>query len=333
MTTVSENPWEKIPVPSASTNYNLALVDPTIKWYFYWAIGSDGKYSLMLEHSGDSGLEIKLPKLKGISTEILSSGKDNLLFKLYDLENRDIFYRLCLDIVSSTKMCVTEMEAVQVAVQRAWRWHYLLSGGRDGKLGIEEQKGLIGELLVLERILFPVLSIMDSLNSWTGPLDAPKDFEVGAIAIESKARRGAATPFISINSEFQLDETGLDALYLHVAELNRTPENTESSFCLTDVARRILDFISNGEPAAISVYEGLLLSSGFDWNHDYSDVMFVEGDHHSYLVNEGFPRITPLNFSEGISRVRYMLSLSSIAEFYVRVDKLIASISDNPGDS
>ena len=74
---------------------------------------------------------------------------------------------------------------------RTWRWHRLLQGSRDGRLGDEEQKGLIGELVVLERRLLrllPVLRALDAVRSWTGPLDTPRDFEISRIHVEAKAR-------------------------------------------------------------------------------------------------------------------------------------------------
>ncbi|MCH8827746.1 MAG: PD-(D/E)XK motif protein [Chloroflexi bacterium] len=40
----------------------------------------------------------------------------------------------------------------------------------------EEQKGLIGELLVWECLLFPKLSTRDAVSAWRGPLGANKDF-------------------------------------------------------------------------------------------------------------------------------------------------------------
>ena len=67
---------------------------------------------------------------------------------------------------------------------------------------------------------------------------------------------------MTINSEFQLDETSVKALYLHVTELNRTPPDRSDAFSLTDVARKIEDRLVQQDPTAIVVYENLLASSG-----------------------------------------------------------------------
>ena len=60
-------------------------------------------------------------------------------------------------------------------------------------------------------------------------------------------------------------------------------------------AKRIKDRIADEDPGALSSFEGLLLSAGFDMNHDYSDFSFLEGNHTAYLVEGDFPRITPFN--------------------------------------
>ena len=75
-----------------------------------------------------------------------------------------------------------------VTVSRAWRWHHLLKGGRDGRLSPDEQKGLIGELLVFEAILLEKLSPANAINCWTGPLGAPKDFEIGGVLYRVKGQ-------------------------------------------------------------------------------------------------------------------------------------------------
>ena len=327
--TKTKDPWQEIDPPSISTQYNGTRVDASLKWDFFWARGADGKCALILKHSEESRAGINPPKLRGIEVSFVADdqgGQSTLVFKLHESEHRDIFHQLCSDIVESAAGANKEKEAVAVTVARAWRWHYLLRAGQDGRLSIEEQKGLIGELFILKRILLPNLSALDSVNCWTGPLDAPKDFEVGDVCIESKARRGASTPFVTINSEFQLDETSVEALYLHVTELNRTPPDTSDVFSLTDVARKVGDRLAHQDPAAIVVYENLLASSGFDWNDDYSDCVFLEGTHMAYLVQDDFPRITPSHFGPGLSRVRYSLSLTDCDPYLQSYKDLLAKI-------
>lgn len=77
------------------------------------------------------------------------------------------------------------------------------------RLSAEEQKGLIGELLVLERYLIPLFGPADATSAWVGPTGSPKDFECGRTAIEAKARRGAA-PFPNRTRHFASGCVGSD---------------------------------------------------------------------------------------------------------------------------
>ena len=116
---------------------------------------------------------------------------------------------------------------------RTWRWHHLLRGGRDERLSAEEQKGLIGELIVLDHILLPAIGAKSALESWKGPLDGIKDFNIAKIAIEAKARSSASPHQIGISSEFQLDREGLDALFLFVAIIDNGIADSGSGFTIT----------------------------------------------------------------------------------------------------
>jgi len=84
--------------------------------------------------------------------------------------------------------------------------------------------------------------------------------------------------------------------------------------------------ISDKDPGTVPAFEGLIYSSGFDWDDDYSDITFLEGSHNSYLVEEDFPRITRQNFRPGPSRVRYSLSLSECDPYKVDFEELVAAI-------
>jgi hypothetical protein len=330
-----DNPWQSINVPTAIEQYGALRVDPDLKWNFFWALGINQTYGLILQYSENSVAEIDLPNLKGIDLAHLPStpgpGTETLLLKLIDAEQRDLFRNLCIDLIESTRGCSDESEAVSMVTGRAWRWHHLLRGGSGGKLSVEQQKGLIGELMVLERVLLANMDASDAVQSWTGPLGSPKDFEIGKIGIESKARRGMASQYLTISSAFQLDDNSVDSLYLCVSDLNPAPSDSIDSFTLSDVCSRVLDVIATSDPGAISVFENLLAASGFGWEDDYTDRTFVEGTHRAFRISDGFPKITPGNCGPGVSEVRYNISLSDCEEFattYAEIETVVRSMSN-----
>ncbi len=325
---MSNDPWADLEAPSSAEAINARRVDPDAAWDFFWGRDIDNKCLLVFRHSPDSSPSGRLPKLRGMEVsqaEEDPTGHEALIFRLTESAHRDIFHRLCLDIMSSAVGAETEKDAVARALTRTWRWHHLLRGGGDERLSPEEQKGLVGELFVLERYLLAQLPPADAVAAWLGPLGAPKDFEVGRISIEAKARRGGATPFVTVNSEHQLDETGCDTLYLYVAELGHAPVGTTAAFTITDVARRISELFAT-DGAALASFEALLLAAGFRWADDYTDYSWVEGKSRFYRVSGEFPRIIAGQLTSGVSAVRYSVSLVGCEPFIVSAEVVQESL-------
>lgn len=323
---MSNDPWSSIDPKVQDGAINGRRIDAKLPWRLFWALGAGHKCLLVFRYQAGSQVKTAPPKLKGLEitfSEPDKNGTCSLLLKLLDSAQRDIFHRLCTDIVGATSTAKTESEAAALFLARTWRWHHLLRGGVDQKLSSEEQKGLIGELVVLDSLLLPNLSAKDAIAAWTGPLGAPKDFEIGRLCIEAKARRGAATPFVAISSEHQLDTSGVDALYLHVVELDRATANTEDASTVTDVANEVRKRISALDASSIQQFDGLLMSSGFSWLDDYADSRWVKGASDIFEVRDSFPRVTTASFPSGVTNVRYSIAIKDCIGFRVGTDVVV----------
>lgn len=317
VTMTGDDPWSDLEPPAAMDIINARRVDGKLRWGFFWAKGVDRRCLLILQHAPSASSKSPLPKMRGI--EVSASDPDDggqrmLSLKLVEAQHRDIFVKLCRDIVSASSSAESEQEAVETFLARTWRWHHLLRGGGGHRLSAEEQKGLIGELLVLHGLLMPEVGVRDAINAWRGPTGAPKDFEVGRVCVEVKARRGAARPFVAISSEDQLDPDGTDALYLYVVELDVAPENIDAGFTVTDIARRVRDAVDLDQ-AAVELFEQLLVASGFLWDENYTDFRWMAGPHRLFRVQDDFPSITRSKTGSGVSRVRYEISLTECEPF------------------
>ncbi len=319
----ADDPWTGLEPPASADIINAKRVDGKHPWNFFWARSVDRKCLLILQCASVSAPRGKLPKLKGISVDLSepdAGGGAMVSLKLTDNQHRDIFYRLCLDIIQTTSAAKSENEAGETFLARTWRWHHLLRGGSSQLLSAEEQKGLIGELFVLERYLIPVLGSAAATAAWVGPTGSPKDFECGRVAIEAKARRGAARPYVAITSEYQLDASGCDALFLYIVELDSAPEDASAAFTVNDIARRIADRITAEAPSIVERFEGQLVATGFLWEDDYSSYRWIPGPHRFLHVGENFPCITPAAFASGVEQVRYDLSIVDCELFRVDDD-------------
>ena len=236
-----------------------------------------------------------------------------------------MFHHFCMDVVDATQPSLSEAEAVERFLVRTWRWHRLLRGGGDGRLSQDEQKGLIGELCVLERQLLPLIGPVDAVRAWTGPVGAPKDFQVGWIGIEAKSR-SPHVPTVRISSAEQLDTAGTTRLFLHVIEVSGAPSDS-ASVTITDVAASVRDTIAALDMSAAIQFEERLNATGFEWNDDYSDNPLLIGDVSLFEVLEGFPRITPPMFVPGVEDVQYAIALSRCENFRVDMTVLAQAIS------
>lgn len=327
---MSDHPWADIAAPSGADSIRAKRVDPDNPWGFFWGRALDRKCLFVLSHGPDSSPVARLPNLKGVEiTDITRGGELDrmLVFKLINEAHRDIFERLCRDIVACASGASSEREAVALTLARTWRWHHLLRGGSDERLSAEEQKGLAGELLLLERQLLGCLSARESVDAWRGPTGSPKDFEIGQVCVEVKARRGAATPHIAISSADQLDTAGIGQLFLYAVDLDQAPAGTLHSFTLTELSARVRDCLVAADASVEMPFEQRLAAAGFDWAHDYSDMIWVEGASRFFDVAEGFPRISASALPPAISHVRYSISLHDCVPFLVEEGRLAAAIN------
>lgn len=253
-----------------------------------------------------------LPTLKNleISFQTLPGGPV-LVMRLRDSAQLELFETLCRDVIAAGELANTEVEALERAVWRTFRWHYLLRGGRVETLTEDAQRGLIGEIEIL-RLLIARLGAKTALDAWTGPAGAPKDFELVADCIEVKARRGASQPFVNISSEHQLANVPSRRLWLGVLAVDKTqPPHGRT---LTEYINEVTQLLDEIEPSAIMDWDQRIADAGYDALHDYSPWRWIASTPEFYSVAEGFPRITapaPL----GVSGVTYSLALSACEPF------------------
>ena len=152
---------------------------------------------------------------------------------------------------------------------------------------------------------------------WTGPLGAPKDFEIGTTAVEVKARRTGARPMVAISSEFQLDPSGFAEMYLYVINLTRPHRPVSRDFLLTDAVTEARFNVQRIDPSALDSLEAHLTAVGYRDADDYSDSLWMKTGSQLYRVSDGFPRIASTGLMGGVERVRYDVALNDCKDFEV----------------
>lgn len=304
----SENPWSGLEAGKTDTR----RIDASARWNWFWAVMPRTEMALVLQLSKLPDPLPELPKLRNLEIRFQTlPGGPILYVRLKDSAQLELFETLCRDVMAAGELANSEAEALQRAIGRTFRWHYLLRGGKLEALAEEAQKGLIGEIEIL-KLLIASLGAKAALAAWTGPSSTPKDFELKADCIEVKTRRGASQPFVKIASEHQLADVPGRRLWLSVLAVDKVQHPHGRT--LTEDVREVTALLERTDPSAIMAWDLQLADAGYDTLHDYSAWRWIVSSPEFYCVAEGFPRITapvPL----GVSGVTYALALSACTPF------------------
>ena len=304
----NDTPWSGLEAGKLDTR----RVDASAKWNWFWAVMPRADVALVLQLNDLPKPAPDLPKLKNLEVRFQTlPGGPILYIRLKDNAQLELFETLCRDVMAAAELAETAAEALERAIGRTFRWHYLLRGGKLDVLSEEAQKGLIGEIEVL-KLLMANIGAKPTLTAWTGPSGAPKDFELRADCIEVKARRGASQPFVKITNEHQLAEVPERRLWLAVLAVDKVqPPHGRT---LTEYVAEVTDLLERTEPSAIMDWDLHLADAGYDLLHDYSAWRWIVSAPEFHSVAEDFPRIAapvPL----GVSAVSYALALSACTPF------------------
>lgn len=320
---LNDTPWSGLEAGRVDTR----RVSAAARWNWFWAVMPQADAALVLQLETLPQPAPDLPKLRSIEVHFQTlPGGPILYIRLKDASQLELFETLCRDVMAASELASSEAEALERAIRRTFRWHYLLRGGRPDALSEEAQKGLIGEIEVL-KLLTNSLGAKAALAAWMGPSGAPKDFEFKAGCIEVKARREASRPFVNIANEHQLADVPGRHLWLGVLSVDRV--QLPHGRTLADYITEVTELLERTEPSARMDWDLHLADAGFDALHDYSSWRWIVSPPEFHRVAEDFPRITapvPL----GVSDVNYTLALSACAPFRTDWDTVRSTlVSEN----
>ncbi len=302
----NDTPWSGLEPGRTDTR----RVDAAARWSWFWAVMPRADVALVLQLTDLPRPAPDLPKLRNLEIRFQTlPGGPILYIRLKDRAQLELFETLCRDVMAASELAQTETEALERAIGRTFRWHYLLRGGKLEMLWEEAQKGLIGEIEVL-KMLMATIGEKPALAAWTGPSGAPKDFELKADCIEVKARRGASQPFVKITSEHQLADVPDRRLWLAVLAVDKVQRPHGRT--LTEHVDEVKARLEATEPSAIMDWDMRLADAGYDALHDYSAWRWIVAAPEFHAVAEGFPRVAaPIPL--GVTGITYSLALSACA--------------------
>jgi hypothetical protein len=228
-----------------------------------------------------------------------------LVLSLEDSSRRDLFSTICADVVSAAAQAVT-VDALAQFLARLDAWRQFLRDRHDG-LSRSETIGLMGELLVLERLLN---ADPHSLATWQSPNDGLHDFQSNGHALEVKAGLGPSSS-ITISALDQLDVTGLRRLDLLHVRLVEVP----GARCLRDILAAISRILP--DDASRRAFENALLRRGLMPDDDVARLTpkVQQRSIDAYSISEAFPRLSRAALPIAITEATYTLEIRAIAAF------------------
>lgn len=269
--------------------------------------------------------DLELTGLVFHKNESLKSPVYNQVFVLSKQEDQDltVFNTICSDLLTFARQNNKLSGEVyfNAIKNRLNVWIEFLKNG-DGKyLSLRKQIGVIGELVLLDKLKKYSPSEVAWMNSWKGPEKHSKDFITQNIAFEIKSILNDEIA-VQISNIDQLDTTNIDKLILSVFQFIEDSENGKTINHFVD---SIISNISCDK--TLHLFLTKLGLSGYYLHHQkHYGLKLLLTNEHSFSVNSDFPRLIKNNVAAEITSVKYKLDLSSLSNFKV---ELAAQIKDS----
>ena len=221
------------------------------------------------------------------------------------------FYSVLLPVAHNAQIDhVPPLDAIRETVEDLRR---LLR--RKPLLDEDRQLGLLGELLMLERLL--AVRGLDALDAWTGPKNEPHDFRYGNNELEVKSTRNRRRIHI-ISSIDQLSPTPGRRLFIVSYQFGLA--GADAGYSLPEVIDRVRRFLTGGRRERFDS----LLSENIGYRDSDANQYKTRYQERSITrmipVDDGCPKITgkelgravPVGMRSRISDVQYRVDLEGL---------------------
>ena len=250
-----------------------------------------------------------LTKSGGIEMDIKTGKVPFLEIGLVDDKYRDLFDVLVSDVAGAAAGAKTEAAVPALVADRVRHWQAFLKASRDG-LSREAQRGLFGELWVLERIALRH-GFTYALSGWIGPFGDAQDFDFSGRCLEVKTTAQKKPVSIEITSERQLDTSNAESAHLWVLALD---VKVGHGVTLPETVARLRAAAADSGQSAH--FEMMLLEAGYlDIHANLYTAGYLLRDSSVHEVQDTFPRITEADCLPGVGDVRYRLQLGAVESF------------------
>ena len=316
---------ERLPADRAGRMVKRILPDSAMDLHVS-ASRSTPRRALHLDVSAEAVAGADIPgSTRGITMTIdtrATEGKTTLALELTDPADVDLFESVCENIAGATAAAPDDQGAVSVWIGRFLRWQRFLQRG-GGPLSARRQRGLYAELWTIRELLIDEVGPAEAVAAWTGPENAPRDFETAGVGIEIKSSAANEPQVVPVNGERQLDDAELRALFVVHLSLEPVRDAGETLPAIVADLRRIVD-----DTPAEGPLEDRLLAAGYNDMHQgtYAHTGYALRRLTALRVVEGFPRITERDLPDGVGSVHYSLAIDGCRDHEVPMAAIVEAI-------
>lgn len=315
---MTKNPWSEL---AASKNDLIGVrIARSHPLDIYWVRSASGSPGILFRGIAAERVPYRLPKPRGLTLEVCE-GSDGLEARMFlrTPDDREVFETLCQDVIEWSGSDESRALSTASVFRRLSHWHSLMTRARTMSMEPHEVRGLIGELLFLERISarhgFDV-----AIRSWVAPDEHPQDFAMDARIVEVKTRLSGSSNTVQVSSLEQLESAHLPLL-LMVFELAQS--DADDAVSLNTLCDRLGSQVRGQDMALEDALQCALLKRGYLRQDAYDlDVYRVAGAM-AFEVSEGFPRIVRAGVDTRITKVRYQLDLAQLSEYEVSANAML----------
>lgn len=269
---------------------------------------------------------LKNYRFKGVEIYTLpNETEDKIELYIYLLDNdlKDIFSLFIQNILEDIKNSVTENEAIATTLNVVSKWKKLFDKINFNGLSLEQQKGLIGELLFLNYLLNNTKTSANAVNAWTSVEQEfqAKDFTLGSVGVEIKFT-SSKQPRIRVSNERQLDAENLSELFLVLYLAEAVKDN---GFSLNSLVEQTRQKFSIEEERSIFNAK-LQLNGYFDEDKEHYGKMYSHKKIFVFAVTPQFPKIVKDQLPLGIYDTSYSIEISAVENFIVKTETILQKV-------
>ncbi len=322
MPSKNDDPWSRIQAePDSWVGRRIEMQHSLAP---FWAVHPNGAPGIVIRELDTSTVPTELPRPRGIAVgvEHVDEKNSTLTMFLQTPPDRDVFQKLCMDIVSHAAEATTRHDASVRIFSRLRRWQSLLGLARGNELTDQEVRGLLGELWFLTRVLRPKLDLARALAAWVAPKRHPQDFALPNGVFEIKSRLTGSRAEVSISSLEQLEQVHL-SLCLVVVEL--APSDQVDALSLNELCVQLLKEAELGGEALLETAYRALSERGYVASPRYDALTYRVAGCTAFAVNGSFPRLLRNATDPRITQVTYTLALTDLVEFHRDLEEMLAS--------